>query len=83
MKPEIELSVVESVDPDDLEALYSSVGWVSYTNDIPKLNRAVANSTYVVAARCGDDLVGLARGMSDDASLFYLQDILVRPDQQV
>ena len=28
------------------------------------------------------ELIALARGLSDDASVFYLQDILVRPDHQ-
>ena len=41
--------------------------------------KAVRNSTYVVSAWSGNTLIGLARGLSDDVSIFYLQDILVRP----
>ncbi|MEO6122718.1 MAG: GNAT family N-acetyltransferase [Ilumatobacteraceae bacterium] len=44
---------------------------------------AIDNSSMVVTARAPDGrLLGLARGMSDDSSIFYLQDILVNPDQQ-
>ena len=46
------------------------------------LARAVANSTYVVEARIDGRLVGLARGVSDDVSIFYLQDILVLQEHQ-
>lgn len=39
-----------------------------------------ANSNYVVSAWDGGALVGLARALSDDVAIFYLQDILVHPD---
>lgn len=67
---------------DQLLNLYNSVGWKTYTSEPDKLHRAVKNSTYVVTCWDGDKLVGLARGMSDDVSIFYLQDILVNPDYQ-
>lgn len=67
-----------------LVALYESVGWLAYTAEGRRehLATAVGNSTYVVSAWEGDTLVGLVRGLSDDVSIFYLQDILVRPDFQ-
>nr|WP_246211055.1 GNAT family N-acetyltransferase [Phytoactinopolyspora alkaliphila] len=47
------------------------------------MTKAIANSSFVVAARDqGGTLIGLARGLSDDASVFYLQDIIVRPEHQ-
>lgn len=67
---------------DDLMALYGSVGWAAYTQDPEGLERAVTNSTYVAVLRDSDRLVGLVRGMSDDVSIFYLQDIIVHPDFQ-
>ena len=82
MNDQPELAAVRSVPADELEALYSSVGWVAYTRDLPGLEQAIANSTYVVTARITGQLVGLARAVSDDVSIFYLQDILVRPDHQ-
>ena len=66
----------------ELLALYTALGWGAYTADPPGLEMAVANSTYVVTARHEGELIGLARGLSDDVSIFYLQDILVRPEWQ-
>ena len=59
--------------------LYNSVGWSSYTDKPDELMKALANSTYVIS--CFDDavLVGLARSISDDSAIHYLQDILVNP----
>lgn len=62
--------------------LYNAVGWHAYTGDPAGLARAVRNSSYVVTAWDGPTLVGLARGLSDDVAIFYLQDILVRPTAQ-
>jgi GNAT superfamily N-acetyltransferase len=76
------IQTVPSVDPADLLDLYESVGWKAYTRDPKGLATAVANSTYIVEARVNGELVGLARGLSDDVSIFYLQDILVRPEWQ-
>ena len=77
-----EIFEVTEVDAAELESLYKSLGWEAYTRDIDSLARAVANSTYVVIARVDGQLVGLARGVSDDVSIFYLQDILVREEHQ-
>ena len=79
--PAIELRTGRDLPFDQLLALYESVGWVAYTNEDRRadLPRAVRNSTYVVSAWHRDTLVGLARGLSDDVSILYLQDILVRP----
>ncbi len=82
MPPRIEITVVETLSPHELQSLYSSVGWAAYLHDITELADAIRNSTYVLAAYDGDELVGLARGLSDDVSVFYLQDILVRPEYQ-
>ena len=79
--PTIEIRVGCDLLFDQLLALYDSVGWVAYTNEQRRteLQKAVRNSTYVVSAWSGNTMIGLARGLSDDASIFYLQDILVRP----
>ncbi len=69
---------------DQLVDLYNSVGWLAYTTDEqrPKLQEAINNSTYVVTAWSGETLVGLARCLSDDVSICYLQDILIHPELQ-
>jgi len=78
----VEVQVVDSVAIDALTDLYGAVGWAVYTADPDKLVTAVTNSTHVVVARADGQLIGLARGISDDVSIFYLQDILVRPEWQ-
>lgn len=82
MSNSIEVRAASTIPTEELRLLYTSVGWSAYTADMEALARAVSNSTYVVEARSHGRLVGLARGMSDDISIFYLQDILVQPEWQ-
>lgn len=67
---------------DELVALYRAVGWTAYADDADTLTRAIAGSSFVVTARRDGTLVGLARAICDDATICYLQDILVVPDAQ-
>ena len=67
---------------EEVVSLYDDVDWGAYTADSDGLMRGVENSTFVVAARDGANLVGLARCISDDVSICYLQDILVQSDHQ-
>ncbi|GAA0922732.1 GNAT family N-acetyltransferase [Virgisporangium aurantiacum] len=78
-----ELTVEQTTDVplDELLDLYGSVGWTAYTAEPDVLRAAVAGSSFVVTARRGGRLVGLARAVSDGATICYLQDILVRPDE--
>jgi GNAT superfamily N-acetyltransferase len=80
--PLVQVRDDDTIDEDELVRLYRAVDWVAYTRDPESLVRAISNSTYVVTARREGQLIGLARGLSDDVSIFYLQDILVHPDQQ-
>lgn len=76
------LGADEPVDIDELVALYGSVGWSAYTREPEMLRAAIAGSSFVVTARRGTRLVGLARAISDGVTDCYLQDVLVVPDQQ-
>lgn len=68
---------------DEVVTLYSSVGWTTYANDPSSLAIALSGSSYVVTARSSDNMLcGLARTISDDASICYIQDILVDPGAQ-
>jgi len=84
MMEEIKLKVGPDIDEMSLLALYNAVNWTIYTNEEnrDKLGTAVRNSTYVVTAWKDEQLVGLARVLSDDVSIFYLQDILILPEYQ-
>jgi len=76
------LGANESVDIDELVTLYDAVGWSAYTREPETLRAAIAGSSFVVTARRGTRLVGLARAISDGAMDCYLQDVLIAPDQQ-
>jgi len=67
-----------------LLALYTAVGWLSYISEEcqGQLVNAVENTNYVVTAWDGENLVALARALSDDVSVCFIQDILVHPDYQ-
>ena len=67
---------------DELADLYGAVGWVAYTRDLAALERAMQGSSHVVTARKDGRLVGLARVVSDGATIAYLQDVLVHPEEQ-
>jgi GNAT superfamily N-acetyltransferase len=78
------IAIIEGDVPsaDELSRLYGSVGWNLYAESIDDLVIAVDRTTFVAAARDDGRLVGLARGVSDDYSIAYLQDILVMPSHQ-
>lgn len=79
---EIVITADDRPSREDLVALYDAVGWTTYTTDAAVLEAAIEGSTHVVTARYGEDLLGLARVISDGASIAYLQDVLVRPELQ-
>ena len=77
------ITAEHAVGTDEVRALYDSVGWTAYTRDVEVLLRAIAGSHLVLTARTDEgELVGLARTVSDGASICYVQDLLVRADQQ-
>ncbi|TBN56094.1 N-acetyltransferase [Glaciihabitans arcticus] len=80
--PEFELVDGRTLDLSRVLDLYGAVGWTVYTNDPGTLSLALAGSTTVVVARRGEAIVGLARVISDRATIAYLQDVLVHPAEQ-
>ncbi|WP_258142465.1 hypothetical protein [Arthrobacter sp. MYb227] len=53
-------------------SLYNSVGWTAYTKSPEVLIRAIRSSAFVVSAWTEEgQLVGLARTISDDATICY------------
>lgn len=70
------------LDMGEVVSLYREVGWTAYADDVVTLKAALAGSSCVVAARRDGRLVGLARVISDGATICYLQDVLVHPDAQ-
>lgn len=64
-----------------VHALYDSVGWSAYTKDIEKLLRGIQNSSTITAYK-EQELIGLVRYITDEETVLFLQDLLVRPDFQ-
>lgn len=73
---------IEDISKDEILRLYNSVNWTAYTKDPENLIKAMKNSTFVVVCIENDKLIGLARSLSDDNAIHYLQDILVDPEFQ-
>ena len=70
----------DAFDPEEMLGLYDSVGWAGYTRDVDKLCRGLLNSHLVITARDGSGtLLGLARTISDDEHICYVQDVVVNP----
>ncbi len=78
----IEVVTSDRVASDELIGLYDSVGWSTYTRDVGTLRLALAGSSTLVIARVGGVLIGLARVLSDGATICYRQDVLVNPSHQ-
>ena len=78
----LEFSSDRPIPLEALLELYASVGWTAYTREPETLERSFTGATYVVGAWEADELVGVCRVLSDDASILYVQDILVDPDHQ-
>lgn len=79
----MELSTTKLPSRQQILSLYDSVGWSAYTDDPEVLLQALANSTFAVYAYDQQQqLAGLIRVISDNATICYVQDILVRPSAQ-
>lgn len=70
------------IDVIQLTHLYKSVQWTGYTDYPGKMAKLLPGSLYYLSAWVDGKLVGLIRTVGDDASLLYIQDILVHPDYQ-
>jgi len=78
----IEYRVTKKIYDNDLRPLYESVGWSSYTNELPDLSALITNSHLVISAWNNKQLIGLIRTVGDGVSIQYVQDILVLPTYQ-
>ncbi len=67
---------------DEIQRLYSAVGWTAYTQNMPALERGFRNSLLVLAAYENDELLGIIRAVGDGATIVFIQDILVFPENQ-
>ncbi|MCM1989249.1 GNAT family N-acetyltransferase [Oceanirhabdus seepicola] len=73
---------IKNLDSNKIKELYDDAGWISYTEDIPKLMRAIENSKDVITAWEEDELIGLIRIVGDGETILYIQDIIVKKNQK-
>ena len=62
---------------EQIKNLYLDNKWYAYTNDIDSLFKGIQNSTDKIGAYDGETLVGFIRTVSDQATICYIQDILI------
>ena len=67
---------------DEVVGLYAAVGWTAYTRDPAVIAAGLRGAGFVATARLDGRLVGLVRAVSDDATISYVQDVLVHPEAQ-
>ena len=69
------------IDSKQILDLYQSVGWLAYVQQ-PQTTIEALNNSVVLWAIENKKLVGLCRGITDDKTILYIQDILVNPTHQ-
>lgn len=71
----------KKIDKEQLESLFSSVGWQSakYPN---RLQKAIENNDYVISVWDSNDLVGLLAALSDGYINVFLTYLLIKPEYQ-
>lgn len=65
---------------EDYLALRKAVGW--RTRDTAAAGQGLQGSLYLVSAWRAGQVVGIARIVGDGSTVFYIQDVIVRPDCQ-
>lgn len=64
---------------DEIISLYESVGWTRYMAFPDKVMHAIRDSNYVISSYKENHLIALIRGLSDNVSIHFIQDLLVHP----
>lgn len=77
----IEYKATKNFNAAELKRLFLSVGWES-GNYPEKLVRAMQNSTHVISAWDGNQLIGLVRALDDGETVAFLHYLLVDPAYQ-
>ena len=78
----MEIREYQNYNEEEILRLYTAVGWTAYTQDPSALRRGYEHSLLVLGAYEGDELLGIIRAVGDGATIVFVQDILVYPEQQ-
>ncbi len=78
----MEIKEYGNYNEEEILSLYSSVGWTAYTENPAALREGYKHSLLVLAAYEGRNLLGILRAVGDGATIVFVQDLLVYPEQQ-
>jgi GNAT superfamily N-acetyltransferase len=78
----IQYIVSPDVRPEQVAALYRSSGIRRPVDDLPRMTSMLANANLVIGAYMGEQLVGLARALTDFSYCCYLSDLAVAKEHQ-
>ena len=78
----MEIREYKTYNEEEILRLYTAVSWTAYTQDPSALRRGYEHSLLVLGAYEGDELLGIIRAVGDGATVVFVQDILVYPEQQ-
>ena len=67
---------------DEIQRLYTAVGWSAYTENMSALEQGYKNSLLVLGAYENGELLGIIRAVGDGFTIVFIQDILVFPEKQ-
>ena len=78
---EIEYKESKEFMAEQLRELFCPVGWKSGSY-AERLVTAMRNSSHVITAWYGDNLIGLVRSLDDGEAVAFIHYLLVRPEYQ-
>ena len=67
---------------NEIQHLYTEVGWRAYTENMLVLEQGYKNSLLVLAAYENRELLGIIRCVGDGFTIVFVQDILAFPKKQ-
>ena len=77
----MEFSIIEGLlNAQEYNDLRESVGWKTY--DLAVAEKGLMGSLYGVCAFVNGEIVGMARILGDGGLVYYIQDVIVRPEFQ-
>ena len=77
----MEFEIIERLPTSkEYNQLRKMVGWGVYELEV--IEKSLPKSLYCLCATAEDKVVGMARVIGDDGLVFYIQDVIVRPEYQ-
>ena len=82
MKKTITYKLDFTPSTEEIIAVYDSSGINRPTNDLPRIKKMYHNSNLIITAWDGEQLVGVARSLTDFCYCCYLSDLAVKKGYQ-